>query len=152
MGRFWRGGNFKTLGGQSRSFVGRFSATGPAIQNLALEGTTVVWQRGGSAPEVWRTLLEIAANFLGWVNVGPGTRVAEGWEWSGIALSTDATIRARGFTIGGRFNNSGGQVESSLLIVTTNPPVITSQPVSQTLLVGATALFTVVASSGTPAT
>ena len=65
MGRSWSRGDFTTLGGggtgtTSRSYIGRLTNTGAAIQSLSVTdgGGVVTWSRSGAAPEVWRVTFE----------------------------------------------------------------------------------------------
>jgi hypothetical protein len=144
-GKILAGGAFTTLGGQSRTNIGRLTPTVPAPQSLTFDGSTINWQRSGSSPEVWRTSFDGATNGTGWMALGAGTRVAGGWQLTGLVWPTNASLRARGFVTGGEYNGSGWFVETM-----TGPPIITNQPVNQTVLVGGTATFTVLA-DGTPA-
>jgi uncharacterized delta-60 repeat protein len=144
-GKILAGGTFTVLGGQSRSYLGRLTPTVPALQSLTFDGSTINWQRNGSCPEVWRTAFDAATNGTGWTALGTGTRTAGGWQLTGLAWPTNASLRARGFVAGGEYNGSGYFVETM-----TGPPIITNQPVNQTVPVGGTAAFTVMA-DGTPA-
>ena len=144
-GKILAGGAFTTLGGQSRTNIGRLIPTVPATQSLTFDGSTINWQRSGSSPEVWRTSFDGATNGTSWMALGAGTRVAGGWQLTGLAWPTNASLRARGFVTGGEYNGSGWFVETM-----TGPPIITNQPINQTVLVGGTATFTVLA-DGTPA-
>ena len=138
------GGYFTTLGGQSRNYIGRLTPTVPATQSLAFDGSTIIWLRGGSSPEVWRTSFEGSTNGSSWIPLGAGTRVAGGWQLSGLAWPTNAFLRARGFVAGGYLNGSGWFVETIA-----SPPVFVTQPTSQTVTVGDTVTFNVSA-TGTP--
>jgi len=144
-GKILLGGYFTTLGGQSRTNIGRLTPTDPATQNLTFDGSTITWLRGGSSPEVWRTIFDGSTNGTTWVSLGTGTRVADGWQLTGLTWPTNATIRARGFVTGGLFNGSGWFVETII-----SPPIITNQPVSQTIAVGGTVTFSVGAGSFVP--
>ena len=138
------GGYFTILGGQSRNYIGRLTPTVPATQSLAFDGSTIIWLRGGSSPEVWRTSFEGSTNGSSWIPLGAGTRVAGGWQLSGLAWPTNAPLRARGFVAGGYLNGSGWFVET-----VAGPPVFVTQPTNQTVMVGETATFNVSA-TGTP--
>jgi hypothetical protein len=55
--------------------------------------------RGGSAPEVSLVTFERSTDSgQNWMMLGRGTRIAGGWELTGLALPGDAAIRARGRT------------------------------------------------------
>jgi uncharacterized delta-60 repeat protein len=148
-GKILVGGDFNTLGGQSRPYIGRLTPTGPATQSLAFDGSTITWQRGGSSPEVWRTTFDGSTNGSSWIPLGAGTRVAGGWQLTGLTWPTDASLRARGFVTGGDFNGSVWFVETVATPVIVTPPAITMQPTNQMVTAGGTAAFNVTA-SGTP--
>jgi hypothetical protein len=113
-GKILVGGNFITLGGQSRTNIGRLSNTGPATQSLAFDGSTLTWARGGTSPEVWRTTFEYSPDGTAWTNLGAGIRIPGGWQLTRLALPTNPTFRARGYTVGGYQNASGWFVETVL--------------------------------------
>lgn len=119
-------GDFTQFGGQSRSRIARLDPTEPATQSLSYDGTTLVWQRGGSSPEVWRASFEFSTNLTSWSSLGAGTRAAGGWELAGLGLSS-GRIRARGAVAGGGFNASAWFVEQTLNIsVAAAPQILTS--------------------------
>ena len=140
------GGSFTTLGGQPRNGIGRLSNTEPAVQSLACEAASITWLRSGSSPEVSRTSVEASTNGNDWVSLGTGARVTGGWQFSGVSVPANATIRARGLATGGQYNRSSWIVEASIV---TSLPLIVSQPLSQTNNARTDASFSVVA-AGTP--
>jgi hypothetical protein len=113
-GKILVGGYFTTLGGHSRNNIGRLENTGPATQSLTFDGSTLTWVRGGASPEVWRTTFEYSPDGASWTNLGGGTRIPGGWQLGGLALPTNPTFRARGYTAGGQYNGSGWFVETVL--------------------------------------
>ncbi len=116
----------------------------PAAEALTRTNSTITWLRGGSAPEVWRTSFESSTNLSNWVSLGAGTRIAGGWQRTGVSAPTNAYIRARGFAVGGLFNSSSWFVEANA-----GPVVIVSPPASRTNHADTTATFTVLA-GGSP--
>jgi uncharacterized delta-60 repeat protein len=144
-GKVLVGGYFHTLGGQSRYCLGRLAAAVPAVEILSVNGSTVTWLRGGSGPEVWRAALETAGEGMAWIPHGEGTRVPGGWQWTGMTLPTNATLRARGFTMSGRYNGSGGVIETS-----SGAPYVTTQPASQTVVVDGNGFFTLKTAGSEP--
>jgi uncharacterized delta-60 repeat protein len=116
----------------------------PATESLVYSNSIINWQRGGSAPEAWRTTFEYSTNRTNWTVIGAGTRVAGGWQRTGVSAPTNAFIRARGFTSGGFLNSSTYFVEAYA-----GGPVILAQPLSRTNNFATTALFSVVA-DGSP--
>jgi uncharacterized delta-60 repeat protein len=111
-GRILTAGWFSSLGGLTRAGLGRVINTDIATQLLNYDGTNILWLRGGTSPEVWRIALESSTNGTDWTYLGGGLRVNGGWQLSNVSVPTNATIRARGFITGGRFNGSSWFVES----------------------------------------
>ena len=116
------GGPFGIVSGQSRSGLARLTPTDPGGQYLSSDGQTVTWLRAGTTPGVWRTTFETSGDGTNWTSLGAGSRITGGWGLSGVALSANAWVRARGFTSGGYFNSSGWYVESVAQVLA--PPVI----------------------------
>ncbi|MEY2428354.1 MAG: hypothetical protein QOJ40_1239, partial [Verrucomicrobiota bacterium] len=106
------GGAFTAVNGQPRASVARLAPTDPASQYLSSDGQTITWLRGGTAPEVWRTTFEISTNGTNWTMIGSGARISGGWRVSGLSLTANQTLRARGYTTGGYFTGSGWFIES----------------------------------------
>ena len=139
------GGSFTTLGGQTRYNIGRLNNTEPATQNLSYDGSTITWLRGGTSPEVWRTTFDCSTNATGWMSLGEGTRIAGGWQLSGVSLPLGGTIRARGHVTGGCYNASGWFVETY-----SGDIVFLTQPASRTNDAGTTATFSVLVTGMEP--
>ena len=57
-GKIFLGGWFGMVAGQARTNLARINNTSLASQNLAFDGSNLLWQRGGTGPEVWRTTFE----------------------------------------------------------------------------------------------
>jgi uncharacterized delta-60 repeat protein len=91
------GGNFTTIAGQPRNFIARLTNTEPASDSLSLNGSGVLWLRGGTAPEFSRTEFDLSTNSTDWSDLGSGARVSGGWQLSTTAVSVNGTLRARGF-------------------------------------------------------
>lgn len=123
-GAILAGGSFTLLDGQPRQYLGRLLATDAVTDDLSYSGTTLTWLRGGPSPEVWRTTFESYVNGTGWVSLGAGTRVAGGWQLTGVNLAPDAVIRARGYAAGAGY--SCWFVESTLPPTSLTPPTILS--------------------------
>ena len=144
-GRVLAGGAFTTLGGQPRSRLARLHNTLPASQSLSLNGPVVTWRRGEASPEVSAVTLDLSTNRAGtWTSRGAGVRVPGGWEFAGLELPDQASLRVRGFVSGGTGNSSHWWIEAGA-----GWPYLLAQPRSQQVFVGATALFKV-AAGGTP--
>lgn len=84
----------------------------PAIsQILTPSSTTVVWKRGGSAPEISAATFEYSFDGSFWIQLGVGVRNAEGWQTSfANPLPANCYIRALGTSTGGRYNGSSAVV------------------------------------------
>jgi len=103
----------------------RLPNTEPATENLAYDGTTLTWWRGGTAPEVWRTSFDYTTNGIDWVNLGSGTMIAGGWRLTGVVIPVNVTLRARGYVTSGAGSSWFVETLSGL-------PMITRQPLSLT--------------------
>jgi uncharacterized delta-60 repeat protein len=130
------GGEFTALGSEPRKYVGRLHSTGPALQELAYDGSTISWLRGGNSPEFYRTAFEVFSPENTWTNLGEGTPTAGGWQRTGTVDLDRSTVRARGFITGGFRNGSGGIVEAYL-----GKPTIELQAYRQTNNPGTTVAF-----------
>jgi uncharacterized delta-60 repeat protein len=144
-GKILAAGQFTSLGGQPRQYVGRLNNPTMATQDLSYDGADILWLRGGSSPEVWRTTFEVTTNGNDWSNVGTGQRIPGGWQVNVSGLATNSTLRARGFFATGRDNSSAGYVETL-----SGRLAISLAPVSRTNNAGTTASFRVLA-GGVPA-
>ena len=113
-GKILVSGAFTLLSGQARNSIGRLNATEPTTQNLNYDGSTIAWQRGGSAPGVWRTTFEWSGDGLQWNSLGEGEFVPGGWQKTNVFVPVQSTIRARGFVTGGLQNGSAWFVEDYL--------------------------------------
>ncbi|HWI57952.1 MAG TPA: immunoglobulin domain-containing protein, partial [Bacillota bacterium] len=117
-------GDFTVLGGQPRTRIGRLHPTAPATQNLDYDGALVTWLRGGASPEIGYTTFELSTNSTSWTLLGTGTRIAGGWQLSGLPALPAGRIRTRGCAVGGGFNASSWFVEQTLTFDPNTPPSI----------------------------
>lgn len=119
-GKCIAGGNFSSIGGQSRRNIARLSNRYAALQELGLDasGTTVVWKRGGSAPEVYQTTFDYSLDGVNFSRLGTAARVTGGWQLAGAALPSRGSflLRARARVVGGYQNGSTGLIESRRLV------------------------------------
>jgi uncharacterized delta-60 repeat protein len=123
----------------------RLNNTSAPTGALRVDGPTISWGRGGTAPQVWRTSMEASTNGMDWINLGAGTPEPGGWQLTGVALPTNAIIRARGYIAEGRMNGSGWFVETCFPSLR-----IFSQPASLTNYAGTSASFGVTAAGTAP--
>jgi uncharacterized delta-60 repeat protein len=119
-GKVLVGGVFSALAGQTRICIGRLNSSDPVTNSLSLDGSSIVWWRGGDSPEVEGTSFDSYTPGTGWVNLGSGTRIPGGWQLTGAPLQSNATVRARGYTA------QCGYYDSSSWFVETvqGPPVL----------------------------
>jgi uncharacterized delta-60 repeat protein len=112
-GKILLGGAFPTLDGQARQNIARLTNNELATDRLSFDGSTITWLRDGSSPELCRASFEATINGIEWTGLGAGIPSAGGWQLTGIALSANSALRARGFITGGQGNGSGWFVEST---------------------------------------
>src|SRR5262249_24373619 len=113
-GKILLGGNFLKVAGQTHFSLARLVNTDPAHQALRFDGSTITWLRSGACPEVWRAGFEMSTNSSDWAALGAGERTPGGWRMTNVSAPTNATIRARGFVVGGYCDNSSWFVEDTL--------------------------------------
>ena len=132
-GKVVAGGGFTGLGGGTgttvRSHLGRVSQTSAATQTLTHSGASALtWSRGGTGPEVSRVSFELSTDAVTYTSLGSGTRVAGGWQLSGLSLATNQNlfIRARGHHATGQGEGSASIVEAvrNVFVALTSCPTI----------------------------
>jgi hypothetical protein len=114
------GGTFTSIGGVSRANIARLNNT-PARQQMSYDGSSLAWQRSGTAPEIWRATFEASANGTNWTGIGDGQWSPGGWQLTNLTLSANSIIRARGY-VGGR--KSTWFAETFFSVDPLTPPVI----------------------------
>ena len=105
-GKVFINGSFGSVGGLTRNQLARLG-NDAATQSLTVPGPTrVEWLRGGASPEVGQVIFELSTNGgNSFTALGSGTRIAGGWERSGLSLPAAGEIRARGRTGAGVLGN-----------------------------------------------
>ncbi len=95
-GRILLGGPFTAVNGQPRNSLARLE-NDAATQSLTVpDSTRVQWLRGGASPETQQVRFEMSTDGgMTWSALGAGSRIAGGWELSGLNLPTDAQVRGR---------------------------------------------------------
>ncbi len=111
-GKVLIGGSFTDLGGDpDRDRLVRLENDLPTGELTLPDDSSVLWTRGGSAPEASRTTFEISTDGgASYSLLGHGTRIPGGWEITGVSIVRDAIVRAQAFTSGGLYNGSAGIV------------------------------------------
>lgn len=104
-------GEITTFNGDPHVGIARLH-NDPATATLSSPGSSsLLWARGGSSPEVGHVAFELSTNGgTTWTPLGAGTRIAGGWEKTGLSLPGSGLVRARGRTSGGAGNGSSGLV------------------------------------------
>ncbi len=112
-GEILMGGAFNRVGNLIRRFARLDNEV--AINTLTVpDATQVLWTRGGAAPLVYEVTFEHSKDGGNtWLPLGNGSRVgtSASWEITGLALTGNGQLRARGRTLGGLSNSSAGIVE-----------------------------------------
>ena len=113
-GKILAGGNFTSIGGQTRSLFARLTNDTAALQNLAVTQTTITWTRGGSSPQFTRVTFEYSTDNVNYTPLGNGTAAGSNWTLTGLNLPTGQNIyiRARGYYRSGYQNGSESITES----------------------------------------
>lgn len=109
------GGSFSHVGSSPRQNLARLQAPAAPVSRLLVQGSTVRWQRSGSAAEL-SAAPSLALSMDAGASFSPLTTmvsVAEGWRADGVQVPVgpDVVLRARGRVVGGRHNGSSGLVE-----------------------------------------
>ncbi|PTN33783.1 delta-60 repeat domain-containing protein [Desulfonatronum sp. SC1] len=115
-GKVLAGGWFTSLAGQNRNRIGRLSVAGAVLQSLDAsgDGASMTWTRSGAGPEFFRVTFEQSLDGTSYNLLGSGTRVAGGWQLSGLSLpkAQNFWIRARGYHASGEYTASQSMAES----------------------------------------
>ncbi|HMZ79390.1 MAG TPA: hypothetical protein PLL06_06805, partial [Acidobacteriota bacterium] len=117
-GKIVAGGGFTQVGSLNQKYLVRFVSPSTPTQELIIApgGTSVTWNRSGNGPDVWRTYFELSTNGGATYSLlGQGTRIgtSTNWQLTGLNLpiGNSFLVRARGFTISGETNGSGGLIQ-----------------------------------------
>lgn len=148
-GRILIGGQFTTFNGTSRGRIARL-LNDSATQTLTVPDLTrVQWLRSGATPEVEQVTFELSTDGgTIWSPLGNGTRIAGGWERTGLSLPTGSgQVRARGRAVGGFSTGSSHLVQSLALLPA--PQLVVEQPLGASLANGATRSFGTIAEGQT---
>ncbi len=113
-GKILAGGDFSSIGGQTRNLFARLSNDTAALQNVTMTQTIITWTRGGSSPQFTRVTFEYSTDNVSYSSLGVGTATGSNWSLTGLALPTGQNfyIRARGYYRSGYHNGSESIAES----------------------------------------
>lgn len=108
------GGTFTQVNGTGRTQFARLE-NDPASGALeATDSTRIEWMRGGSAPEADRVDFEVSVDGgVTFTPLGAGSRIAGGWELTGLDLQGVGLIRGRARVSGGLYSTSSGLVSAT---------------------------------------
>jgi uncharacterized delta-60 repeat protein len=132
-------------------YVERFVNPTPATEALLVSGTTITWQRGGSAPLAWRTSFDRSSDGENWSALGAGELTNGGWRLNATDIQAGDIIRARGYVVSG---NEYDEITSSFVesrVTAGALLTILRSPANRTNYVGTTAQFGVAVAGGGPA-
>ena len=120
-GKLWLGGNFSTVDGLPRNALAQVTNPRATSQLTKTSASRIEWLRGGTAPEASYVKFDLSTDGgTTYAPLGMGTRIAGGWELTGLSLPSSGRIRARARVPGSGGGGSGGLVESVSEI---GPPV-----------------------------
>lgn len=117
------GGFFTSVDAVTRRSAARL-LNDPATQTLTVPSRNrAEWLRGGASPETHEVVFELSTDGgATFTALGDGSRIAGGWERTGLSLPDSGIVRARARVRGGLGNGSGGWVSSSRLFAFTPVP------------------------------
>lgn len=104
------GGDFTTIDGQPRSKIARLLNYQASSTLSVTGGSQIHWSRGGSASEIDQVKFSYWSG-NSWVDLAGASRVAGGWQASGLVLPANPWIRARGISKCGYNSGSTGIIE-----------------------------------------
>ena len=115
-GKVLMGGVFTTISGTPQIGLARI-LNDPATEAFTVTSPSrIEWLRSGAAPETTHVMFDLSTNGTSWAPLGAGTRIAGGWELTGLNLPEVGVVRARARVTGGTLNGSSGLVASYVMI------------------------------------
>ncbi len=106
-------GGFTSSGGQTRNRIARLINDNVSQALTVASVERVEWLRGGASPEAQRVTFDVSTDAgSSWLPLGAGTRIAGGWELTGLTLPGSGLVRAQGRMTGGSGNGASWVVES----------------------------------------
>ncbi len=121
-GRILAAGTFTSVGGVTCNRLARLH-NHPAGETLTVAAPArIEWLRSGTSPEVQSVTFEFQpAGGTAWTPLGAGSRIAGGWERTGLTLAASGAIRARARTYSGMYSSSGSLLESIVSYTSDTP-------------------------------
>lgn len=107
-------------------------------QSLTIANSTQAqWMRSGAGPEVSTVTFQLSTDGGStWTTAGSGTRIAGGWQGTGLSLPLSGTLRAVGRTSGGFLTASSGLISESTVFALDPGDIQVEQPVATILSSG----------------
>ena len=100
-GKILIGGNFTSVGGQSRNLFARLANDTAAVQKLTVTPPSIFWERSGAAPQLSRVIFERSSDGINYTFLGNGTRIGATNTFAlfgqNLPLQQILYVRARGF-------------------------------------------------------
>jgi len=132
-GRIILCGDFTSIGGTAQNRIARFF-NGPATQGFAATSSRVEWLRGGTSPETQQVSFDLSTDGGNtYAPLGSGTRIAGGWELTGLSLPANGEVRALATTVGGLYSGSSGLVSIFRALGSAAPEIAVEQPLGSDL-------------------
>lgn len=111
-GKILLGGWFTTLGGQPRNRIARLENDSVTEVLTVMSASQVQWLRSGALPEIQSARFDLTTDSgITWIPLGAGTRIASGWELTGLSLPICGQVRASARIPGGQHNASSSLFE-----------------------------------------
>jgi len=111
-GKLLAGGEFSLVGGETRNCLARLHNDEATSVLAETSSSRVEWLRDDSAPEVSEVTFQVSQDGgTVYRTLGTGTRIAGGWELTGLNLPASGFVRARGRVMTGG-NGTTGLVEA----------------------------------------
>ncbi len=111
-------GYFQSAGSETRHSLAVL-LNDPATQSLTVpDSSRIEWLRGGSSPEAQYVAFELSTDRgASWSSLGLATRIAGGWELTGLNLPNNCLVRGSARVI-------GGLVQAVTAIPSSAPPLV----------------------------
>ncbi|MGJ8643452.1 MAG: choice-of-anchor D domain-containing protein [Luteolibacter sp.] len=130
-------GGFTLFDGVARNRIARIGNDAVTQSVTVTNATQAQWMRSGAGPEVSSVAFQLSTDGgVTWAMVGSGTRIAGGWQGSGLSLPPGGTLRGVGRTSGGFLAASSGLVAESAVFALDPGDILVEQPAGSSLASG----------------
>jgi uncharacterized delta-60 repeat protein len=136
------GGGFTLFDGVARNRIARIGNDAVTQSVTVTNANQAQWMRSGAGPEVSTVAFQVSTDSgVTWTAAGDATRIAGGWQGTGLSLPPNGTLRAIGRTSGGFLAASSGLVAETAVFALAPGDIQLEQPVATSLSNGATRDF-----------